>query len=52
MIYGRVSHDPFILDEVKEMVAQRNPMLSGYDPSVAVIITWHNNVPVKLGPNV
>lgn len=50
--YVGVSQEPLVLGRVKEMVTDQNPDLSNFEPSLAVIITWHNNVSVEIGPTV
>lgn len=52
MLYGRVSQDPVILEKVEGMVTDQNPELSDFEPSLAVIVTWQNNVSMEIGPPV
>ena len=40
VVYSRVTDDPTVLTKVSEMIAEANPALSSYEPSMAVIVTW------------
>ncbi len=46
LLYYRVSQDPATLQQVASMIAQENPRLSGYQPTLAVIVTWFEASPV------
>ncbi len=39
-IYYRKTQDSGILEQVVDMIADMNPGLSGYQPTLAVIVTW------------
>ena len=46
LLYYRVSQDPDTLERVKGMITEVNPMLSGYQPTLAVIVTWFDATPL------
>ena len=39
-VYYRVSNDPDTLNQVVSMITDLNPKLTGYSPTMAVIVTW------------
>ena len=39
-IYYRSTQDPGLLDQVRQMIADVNPGMSDYEPTLAVIVTW------------
>lgn len=39
-IYYRISQEPYILDQVTDMITDVNPGLSDYQPTLVVIVTW------------
>ena len=43
-IFRRVTYDPVDLSWVKQMIVEQNANLTDYQPSVAVVVTWHNFV--------
>lgn len=46
LLYYRSSQDPATLKQVADMIAQENPGLSDYQPTLAVIVTWFEASPV------
>ena len=56
--YARVSREPAVLSRISEIIARENDDLSSFEPHLAAILTWHNNVsrnvnvPVSSGNNV
>ena len=48
----QVTQDPLVLEAAVEMVVSQNEEMSSFQPSLAVVITWHNNVSAEDGPTV
>ena len=46
LLYYRVSHDTATLNQVVDRIAQVNPGLHDYQPTLAVIVTWFEASPV------
>ncbi len=42
IIFHRVTEDSETLEEVKEMIMNGNSDLDGYQPELALIVTWFN----------
>ena len=42
ILFRRITYDPLELSWVREMIVSQNPDLSDYQPSVAIVVTWHN----------
>ena len=46
LLYYRVSQDSATLERVRDMIVQQNPtILSAYQPTLAVIVTWSEAQP-------
>ena len=43
-IYRRITNDSLALSWVREIILSRNPDLGDYQPTVAIVVTWHNFV--------
>ena len=41
-IFRRVTYDPVELSWVKQMIVEQNANLTDYQPTVAVVVTWHD----------
>ena len=44
ILFRRITYEPSQLAWVKSTITHQNPDLQEYEPSVAVIITWHDFV--------
>ena len=44
ILFRRITEESFQLSWVKSAITHQNPDLQDYEPSVAVIITWHDFV--------
>ena len=56
-VYSRVTNDSDTLNQVVEMLADMNPALSDYQPTLAVVVTWfeprlHGELSSPSGPPV
>ena len=42
-LFARVAEDSATLELVREILTEQNPAMSDFLPSLAVVMTWHNN---------
>lgn len=47
-LYARVAEDTPTLEMVSEILTRENPEMRDFLPSLAVVMTWHNNDSAKV----